>query len=264
MQVQKPWWGAFQFEVNEAASWSIGSRQFVLRRLQAEWNIWNVDALEEAGVTVLEQGKIAPNTLPDDESLCRYLFKATESQIIIQPALADRSITSRPSRPLNIMPGETGRLYVSTPLWFQVTIAPEHDPFFDQPFWRPSDSWFGPTTIEGEMCYSKHTDARLNLELIERRTHRAITPVNVVNDSNEVLVIDQFNLPVPMLSLFSDRSGYLWTEALTVTREQDEDSVVLTLDKSAPSEAGEAQRVAAPRIEVSKHRLIRSLSSLFA
>jgi hypothetical protein len=93
--------------------------------------------------------------------------------------------------------------------------------------------------------------------------HRAITPVNVVNQSHQPLLIDRFNLPVPMLRLFSDRSGFLWTEALTVTREDDEESVLLTLDKNEPKEAGDANLVAAPRIEVSKHRLIRTLSSLF-
>lgn len=262
--MQEPWWGEFLFDVNDVAQWTIGTRQIALRRLQAEWNVWDVDGPEVEGFNKLVHGKLSLTELPDDKCLSRHLFKATEERVNILPALADRPITSRPSRSLTIMPGEAGRLYVSTPLWFKITTTSKNICFFDRPFWRPSDSWFGPSTIEGEMCYSKHTDARLNLELIERRSHRAITPVNVVNDSNQALVIDRFNLPVPMLSLFSDSAGYLWTEALTVTRERDDDSVVLTLDKKAPIETEGAQRVAAPRLEVSKHRLIRSLSSLFA
>lgn len=261
--MQKQWWGEFEFGLGEAAYWSIGTRQIALMRLEAEWNVWDVEGFELEGIDNLDQGQLLEDDQPDDKWLSRHLFKATDDRILILPALADRPITSRPSRSLNIMPGEASRLFVSTPLWFQVLTLSKKQCFFDKPFWRPSDSWFGPSTIEGEMCYSKHTDARLNLALIERRSHRAITPVNVINDSNQPLLIDRFNLPVPMLNLFSDSAGYLWTEALTVTRESDEE-VVLTLDKKAPSEADNAQRVAAPRIEVSKHRLIRSLSSLFA
>jgi hypothetical protein len=264
VQTFQKWWGEVTLELNQTAFWSLGDRQFIIQRHAAEWQTWDVVADEPLEVDSLHFGLDRNTTLPDNSLLERHLFKATDPTLYIAPALADRPVTTRPATSLNILPGESTRLFVSTPLWFQIYALPEKVCFFDKPFWRPSDSWFGPSTIEGELCYSKHTDARLQLDLLERRVHRAITPVNVFNHSDQALVIDRFNLPVPMLRLFADDSGHLWTEAMTVTREQEDDATELTLDKNPPEEAGDAILIAEPRIEVSKHRLIRSLSSLFA
>ena len=55
-------------------------------------------------------------------------------------------------------------IYVSTPLWVRVDV---HDPpqFLQEiPVIRPSDTWFGPSTREGELGYAGRTHGRLNFE----------------------------------------------------------------------------------------------------
>ena len=259
-----PWWGEFTLEVDQSVYWSIGERQIIISRQAAEWRAWNIDGPEPDEVTSLEHGVWGQPDYPVSDTLSRHLFTTTPETIKVTPALADRPVTTRPATPLNILPNEEVRLYVSTPVWFRVFTVPNATCFFDQPLWRPSDSWFGPSTIEGELCYAKHTDARLQLDLLERRAHRAITPITVINNSGKALLIERLSLPVPMLRLYADEYGQLWTDAITVTREVEDEATALTLDKKPPTEASKAKLISEPRVEVSKNRLIRSLSSLFA
>ena len=178
--------------------------------------------------------------------------------------MADRSVVARPNVPLRLLGGEKTRIYVSTPLWFRALTLPSESSLIDVPFWRPSDSWFGPSTREGEMCYAKYTEARMLRELLEQRPHRAITPLSIHNKQTDPLLIERLNLPVPLLSLYHHRDRGLWTEAVNVVREEDDDKVELILDKQAPSEVHDAILVTGPRIDSERRTLIRSLGSLFA
>lgn len=263
-----PWWGEFPLAEHQAYTWSMGERQIVIQRLKREWNTWHQETAEEskdpgshAKWTVSE----IPNTaLPDNGSLGRHLQTSTSERIRILPALADRSIVTRPNVPLRLLSGEQARIYVSTPVWFQAITLPDESCFLDIPFWRPSDSWFGPSTMEGELCYAKYTDARSQLERLEQRPHRAITPVQVHNKQKGVLLIERLNVPVPLLSLYNDANRGLWTDTITVIREAGGDAAELRLEKQAPAEVEAAQLVTEARVASEKRTLIRSIGSLFA
>tara|TARA_R110002111_G_scaffold145526_1_gene212016 strand:+ start:952 stop:1086 length:135 start_codon:yes stop_codon:yes gene_type:complete len=41
--------------------------------------------------------------------------------------------------------------------------------------------------MEGEMCYAKYTYAKVALENIEMRSHRAITTISISNEHDELL-----------------------------------------------------------------------------
>jgi hypothetical protein len=71
---------------------------------------------------------------------------------------------------------------------------------FDQPTHRPSDTWFGPTTMTGELCYAIRTSVRLNLENLPARPGRAISVVQVKNQSRTDLKVEKPRVP-------SDRVG---------------------------------------------------------
>ena len=262
MSDNKHWWGDFSFAEQQSRYWSIGERQIIIKRLPCEWNTWNINTDSESQNPLIF-GE-SPQQLLNDENLGRHLQTATKDKIRVMPALADRSVVTRPNVPLRLMAGEKTRLYVSTPLWFRVLLLDGKSDLLDVPFWRPSDSWFGPSTREGEVCYSKYTDARLQLDLLEQRPHRAVTPVFIHNKQAEPLLIERLNLPVPLLSLYQHSDRGLWTEAIKVTREEDDQKIELVLEKRAPQEVQNASLVAGPRIAKEKHLLIRSLGSLFS
>jgi hypothetical protein len=58
--------------------------------------------------------------------------------------------------------------------------------------------------MEGDLCYAKNTDAKVDLALLEKRPHRAITAVIIENEQEQTLTIDRMNIPVPYLTLYSD------------------------------------------------------------
>lgn len=273
---QMQWWGDFTLAQGRAQRWSIGERAIVIERQEAEWNSWNHELPEEVWQPLSVTSEVLDKPAEDDHKsnlpkvLMRHLQAPTSGTLHIMPALADRSVVVRLSSPVKLLAKEKARIYVSTPLWFRAYAmqgkAPSSDKLamLDIPFWRPSDSWFGANTRDGEFCYAKYTDARLQLDLLMPRAHRAITPIEVNNKRDAPLDIERLNIPVPLLSLYSDDSNQLWTQLLTVTRDEGDEIAELLLAKEAPEEAKEPVLVASPRIKTERHAFTRALSSLFA
>jgi hypothetical protein len=132
------------------------------------------------------------------------------------------------------------------------------------PVKRLSDTWFGSSTLHGELAYSLKTHARVHLEEIPQRGYRAITPVLIRNDADELLSLDRLSLPVPYLSLFLAASGDLWTEALTMRHAAGNEMATLDIGGRAPSEAGEgARRLSSARSEMDRNLLVRAFTNLF-
>lgn len=242
--------------------WSIGERKIIIKRLASEWNTWNIESIQEStSKLVCETDKLL--NLPNHEFMGRHLQKPTNGKIKVLPALADRAIVAKPIVPLRLLSGQNVRIYVSTPLWFRASTEPYPADLLDIPFWRPSDSWFGASTREGEFCYAKYTDARLRLELLEQRPQRAITPVFIHNKQKEAIIIERLCVPVPLLNLYQDNNHNLWTNTLNVTRKEDSDMVDLLLEKEPPPEVKNASPVSLPRIISDRNTLIRTISNLF-
>lgn len=263
MHNTNPWWGEFTFAEHHVKHWSIGNRKVIVQRMRCEWNIWNIESDSEEHERLV-YGDLDESYKPDNGSLSRYIQTKTGEKILILPALADRSIVARPSVPLTLLGGEHTLIYVSTPLWFRVSILPEQLCIADIPFWRPSDSWFGNSTREGEICYAKYTEARLSLNLSEQPRHRVITPVRIHNEHKNALQIERLNVPVPLLNLYNDQNRQFWSDAIRINRKGEDNIVDLVLEKQTPSEAQSAVKVSNPRVVTEKHILSRALSSLFA
>ncbi|WP_448245714.1 DUF432 domain-containing protein [Thalassotalea agariperforans] len=262
----KVWWGEFSIAEQQHHCWQIGDRAIIIKRLKNEWNSWNIETKQETDGSIVHQKNCAMPALElseDKKIFGRYLQQNSAEKIQVFPLLADRSIVARPSSPLTLLAGEKARLYVSTPIWFCVETLPKKTRLLDVPFWRPSDSWFGSSTMAGQLCYAKYTTARLQLDNIEKRSHRAITPITVVNHHTKALTIDRINVPVTLLNLFFDQHQQLWTTAITIKRENEGNNVELNLDHGAPAEALTATLIGAARDTAEHNTLIRNISSLF-
>ncbi|MEH6596733.1 MAG: hypothetical protein V7736_14435 [Colwellia polaris] len=257
------WWGEFSFSLKQQRCWRLGERSIVLQRFENEWNSWNLESDIENDETMFF-GELAENCCFEQAKFGRYLQQNTSEKVQVLPLLADRSVVARPDTPLTLLAGEKARLYVSTPVWFSAKLLPKGEKLLDLPFWRPSDSWFGPSTRVGQICYAKYTAARIQLANIDKRAHRAITPITVINNHSESLTIERINVPVTLLHLYADEENQLWTTGISVHRGSHVDNVELHLDKHAPIEAVSSVLVSSPRVASDKSILIRSISSLFA
>jgi hypothetical protein len=128
---------------------------------------------------------------------------------------------------------------------------------------RLSDTWFGPSTREGELCYAARTHARNHLEQVPRRPHRAVTPVKVRNEAATLLPIEKLSLPVPMLSVYGDPQGGLWSEEVHLTRAADSDMASLRVVPGRPTFVTTADRLSGPRTEPGRGGLVRAFTDLF-
>ena len=250
------------FDIDDIKVWNIGDRKIAIQRFDKEWVIWNAETSSENSSPISLKTLKTSNTLVD-VPFTRHLFKHTEETLIISPSLADRSIVARPASKLNIPSGEEIELYVSTPLWFTVKPKSKSAAIADIPFWRPSDSWFGPTTMEGELCYAKYTDAKVSLSKLEIRHHRAVTPVLIKNEHDEMLTIERINLPAPFLTLYADKQQQFWSDKIEITHHSDTQKAGLRLRNHPPEQLGEdAEIVSIARLSSHESHFVRSIKSL--
>jgi hypothetical protein len=113
------------------------------------------------------------------------------------------------------------------------------------------------------MCYASRTRATQHLENVTRLPHRAISVVKIRNRAATRLEFERIMLPVMNLSLYADATGYLWTEAVTLERDEDGDFADMRLGRGAPDEAGgKAALVSGPRRRHEKGLSLRMFGSL--
>lgn len=269
-----PWWGSVTLDEYAGGKWLIGPSTIWVYRSSHDWRVihrpsTNADTAEpmirrsevdvpideEAMRTVLES---------DDAALVthRYSVHRTGESIALRPALADRPVVSRPEHPLSIMPDEAVTLYLSTPLWVQVKLLESDRLLTECPSHRMSDTWFGPSTREGELCYATRTAGRLHLDRVPLRLHRALTPLRVQNRSPEPLALERVQLPVPHLSLYLTPDHAIWTERVTMTHRETGEGASVQIQEGPPKDVDGADRIQAPR-ETSKRGLITSTFSAF-
>ena len=260
------WWGTYQLPENTQAICKVGPMLLCVQRFAKEWRIGYRSSREEAFDEQGQQIVVGkPLTEFDSQSsVTRFSARQTTDRLVLVPALADRAVVTRPEGAFFIPPGEETLLFVTTPLWARVEVGEPLRTLQEMPIFRPSDTWFGPSSLEGELCYASRTHGHTDLTKLSFRPHRAITPVSICNLSEEALLLERMNLPVPYLSLFSSENDYLWTQAVTFTREKGGDVVSLKFDKQPPREAVSPTLLSGPRKEADRNLIVRAFGALFS
>lgn len=246
-------WGDYQLEQGAAARWVLGPLTLWAFRFPHEWRLMHiqskdalaVDAQAHVPVDDEERRELEGAIIPHAE-VGRYSFHHTDPTIHLSPRLADRPVVVRPETPFYVPAGESVRLYISTPLWIRMTVK-EDVLLREVPTFRPSDTWFGASTREGELCYASRSAARLELAALPQRKHRAVTPVLIDNRGSTALLIERIQVPVRYLSLYRHANGMLWTQTVTMVREADEGASQVRFNREPPREAAGAPCIQEPR-----------------
>ncbi|MCS4180592.1 hypothetical protein [Salinibacter ruber] len=267
-----PWWGTVSLDVQTGGRWAVGPSTLWLYRTDREWRIVHrpspdagaADPLSNrSDVTMpLSEADMAPVLDTDDPAVhtSRYSFGDTEPRIALRPALADRPVVSRPEHPLYVPPEESVTLYLSTALWIQITLPDSERKLQEVPSFRMSDTWFGPSTVDGELCYATRTAGRLRLDALPRRDHRAVTPLRIRNTAADPLALERVQLPTQHLALYTASGGRLWTQAVTMTHSADREGADVQVRSGPPADAKAAERLQEPR-ETTKKSLFTSTFS---
>jgi hypothetical protein len=255
------WWDAHEIEQGHTLRCAVGPLTVWLYRGEDEWRLAWERAEESDDVLRVEvETRLG---LPRTARHERYVFQRSSQAARLRPLLADRAVVVGAYQPVFVPSGEETTLYISSPLSLQVEVGEAGVVLQEIPILRLSDTWFGPNTREGELCYAARTNARHSLREVQLRPHRAVTPVRIRNQGRTQLPIEKLSLPVPLLSLYGRADGSLWTQAIALTRAAESDLANLRVDAGPPPEAAGASLLSSPRRATERGTLVRAFSGLF-
>jgi hypothetical protein len=261
------WWGRRRVPVGSAGRWRIGPLTLWIQRLEGEWRVAHETGDDPLDVSLQEDLPAEVGDLLEKENVTRFVIAGKSEEVVLSAVLADRPVVTSSEQPLSVPPGEEVAVYVSSPLWARVETGKPAKLLCELPTFRPSDTWFGPDTTEGELCYASRTFHRVRLEDVPVRPHRATTAVKIRNRARSMLSLERMQVPVMHLALYRAPDGRLWTHDVVFEREGDDNFVALHLGgrgKPGAVGPGEARQVAGPRVQPSGNIVVRAFSSLFS
>jgi hypothetical protein len=259
------WWLPRTVPDGHTLECRLGPLTMQICRGHGEWQLAVVSG-EEAEASAAVAMDLREGGIGDDVAgnhIERFIFGGTSGLVRLVPLLADRSVVIRPRQSVFLPSGEETTMFLSSPLSLRIEVGEAAVLLREVPMLRLPDTWFGPSTREGELCYSGKTSARHSLAEVPRRPHRAISPLRIRNEAPTPLPLDKISLPVPVLSVYGAVDGSLWTETVTMIRGSDTDMAALRIEPGPPACASEAKLVSAPRREQSRGGLVRAFNVLF-
>lgn len=261
-QMSLPWWSGREVAAGRGLKYVMGPITVRMFRGDDVWWLWTARDLGDeipaahAQVEPLDQ-------MPEEAAAERFVFSASPGRLQIRPLLADRAVVFRAYQSVFVPPGEEATLFLSSPVWISLDLGEPARSLREMPVQQMSDTWFGPSTREGELCYAARTSARSHLDDVPRRAHRAVTPVKVRNEASSLLPIEKLSLPAPLLSVYGDADWSLWTEEVHLTRSADSDMASLRVVPGPSRCAPHAERLSGPRTQPGRGGLVRAFSDLF-
>ncbi len=255
---RRPWWEAVEVRPGRTLRLALGPLTIRLGHGDGEWLLARTHD-PETGQTSSVRRQVRrgrPETID-----ARFVHAGDSDTVRLVPRLADRPVVIRPRQPIELLGNQSTTLYLSTPVWVAIEVGDPGIALGEYPVVRLSDTWFGRSTREGELCYSGRTHARHQPDDLPRRAHRAITPLTIHNRADDRLALEKIALPVPMLALYGRADATMVTQGVTLTRESGGDLAGVRVDTTAPDE--DLARLSEPRLESGRFGVTRALDLLF-
>lgn len=258
---QALWWQPQTLLNEQSCKILLGPLQIFLQRKAGEWRL-ATELLTQAEHQHVESQLL--DQWPQRSQASRFVFENEPLQFCLKPLLADRPVVVKTHQPVYVPPGEQVTFYISSPVSIRIELQQPTLLLKEVQTLRLSDTWFGPNTQVGELCYADKTQARQSKEELPKRVHRAVTPVTVKNNSSQMMSIEKLSLPIPYLSLYGLADGSLWTDQVLLDHQDDAEMSKLQISKKMPAGSDGAERLAKPRLYMEKHGLFRAFSDLFS
>jgi len=168
-----------------------------------------------------------------------------DNAILLQPLLPNRALVSPLTHRLLIPPKDALMLYVSAPIWIGIGINTPSQMLDEIPTQTLAETWYGTDTQEGELCYAG-AHASPQLDELSHGEACVITPISVVNYSQNCLLLTEVRIPFPFLSMYSDSRNRLWTDQLDLFFEN-HSTIETVIADELPRELGKMKLVSKPR-----------------
>ncbi len=256
-----PWWRPVRLDSGQCWQYTLGPLTLYLQRLRGEWVLGSTREIgREHGETLLSQ---AIHKLPELDNLQRFIFREPPSHFCLTPRLLDRPVVVKTHTPVSIPPTEQAVFYISSPVMITINLQQPDCTLYELASQRLSDTWFGPSTLHGELCYADKTHARNNRADLPVRPHRAVTAVTIENNADSMLILDKLSIPVPYLAVYGLNDGSIWTDPITLQHDGNHALTRFKITKQLPDGVTPAARITAPRQHIEKHGLIRAFTGMF-
>jgi len=258
-----PWWGESELTPGAMRAWRIGPFQLWVRAQAHEWRLWNAASGDTMARELVLGAEAQDGEVPGDAAVTRVGLSSRPPVLRLWPALADRDVVVRPDIPAVVPAGVRLELFVTTPVWITARAGADGPVLLDEPSHRLSDTWFGPNTLQGELAYAIRTSARLELEELPRRPHRAITKVTVVNGARDALPLDKLKVPVTGLRIYASADEGLWTDNVTLERTLQGAQAEAAIGSGPEVPGLSTVQIAGPRVTTSPRFSLNAFGRLF-
>jgi hypothetical protein len=258
----RAWWRDYELDEGQTGWWRIGPMQLFVQRRPSEWRVSWLSAGDPKDVAA-EVELPSDREPPEDASSSRFTCARTHPRLSLSPRLADRPVVIKPETPLYVPGGEQVTLYVGSPVWVQIKVGDPPRDLIALPTHRATDTWAGPNTREGQICYGSRTLAQLRLEDCTIRPHRAITAVAVRNAASDPLLVEQLQLPAPLLALYATDDDVLWTQSVTLVRESWDQKARLEIGTESHPAGGVLRRLADARRQPEGNLVFQVFNRIF-
>jgi hypothetical protein len=257
------WWGTITNPLGTTGCWQVGAMTMWIQRLDNEWRVaYEIDESRESSAVSVEH-PAAERDLLAMNHVSRFGVSSDDERITLNPMLADRAVVASPEQPFYLPGGQSATVYVGTPMWLQLSAGEPPLLLSDTSIVRPSDTWFGPNTYVGELCYASRTACRMRLDLLPELAHRAFTAVQIKNRSSSSLLIERLKLPVIYLPLFCSKRGTFWTRDVVFECAEGEPLIPMGYGDETPAHAPDAERISPARLAPEGNLVNRMFTLLF-
>jgi hypothetical protein len=223
-----PVWGTHQIEEGADLRLEIGPLALKLRRMSGE--LW---------VSGAPAGDAA-------EGAWTRWAAPPEFEVAVLPTLPDRPAVVAPEVPFHLPPGARARIYVRIPLWARIAFADRPEvTLTEMPSIAMSDTWWG-DLVEGELAFWLPTRARRSVESDLPTTHLVRCPLELQNDSEDVLAVEKLAVRVMHMTIYRSSSG-LWANETRARYEREGEGSRIDMGDGPPPEAGDSSPIMLPR-----------------
>ncbi len=178
----------------------------------------------------------------------RFAFDSPGEKVRLELAYPDRPVVSYPGAAISVPAKCEASFVCGIPLALQLFLGKgkKSSSLLTLPLRQLSKTWFG-SPLAGEPCYSASTGAARDYRDLAPNKFRALCPVRVVNRTKISLPVERICIHVEHLHLY-ESEDYLWSNAVTVTKESESETSRVTYGNGPPNVAPDAESLLVPRV----------------
>ncbi len=250
-------WRTITVDTSACRRYQIGPLKMWIEGAGREWMVAYSHCPEER--FTLEIG--IDEAKPEDLQWTQIITGAPSATLRFVPIMPDRPVVVRLRNPTRIEKDGNCVLFAFIPVWVQLNIGETTEGLLEMPTVKLSNTWFGDTTMAGEMCYSLKIPCELTLVTDVLGPYRVICPVRIHNTSDADLALERVCIHVEHLSIYRGRQGN-WANEVAAEYRKEEQKCEIRYGSCAPEYDGIGDLLSEARDPVSRNLLLRTIGSL--